>query len=83
LFPMTPAWEPLRALVPAHPWDLVLFGALLASLLPAAEAKRPGRTRLVLLGKPDIPSGEREREVIRCRDLLGKTPGPAASEPDP
>jgi len=33
---MTPAWEALRMLVPAHPFDLVLFGALLFALLPAA-----------------------------------------------
>ena len=69
-----------RLNVPSYPEGEVLESAARTHY---SEAKRPGRTRLVLLGKPDILSGEREREVIRCRDLLGKTPGPAASEPDP
>ena len=69
-----------RLNVPSYPEGEVLESAARTHY---SEANRPGRTRLVLLGKPDILSGEREREVIRCRDLLGKTPGPAASEPDP
>lgn len=42
-FPMTPAWEPFRVLAPSHPWDSVLLGALLLSLVPAAVLPRGWR----------------------------------------
>ena len=40
---MTPAWEPFRVLAPSHPWDSVLLGALLLSLVPAAVLPRGWR----------------------------------------
>ncbi len=69
-----------RLNVPAYPEEGVFESAARAH---CSEAKRPGRTRLVILGKPDIWSGKREREVIHCRELLGSPPGKSASELDP
>lgn len=65
--------------VPIYPEEEVIENA---ARTYCAEAKRLGRTRLVLLGKPDILSGDREQEVIRCRELLERSPSAAASEPD-
>lgn len=65
-----------RLNVPIYPEEEVFENAARAR---CSEAKRPGRTRLVLLDKPDILSGEREREVIRCRELLEGSPGAAST----
>jgi hypothetical protein len=67
-----------RLNVPIYPEEEVFESAARAH---CSEAKRPGRTRLVILGKPDIWSGKREREVIHCRELLGRPPRCARRAP--